>query len=471
MLIELVNKHNFDCICLQETIKSNFRQRDLDRFAGTKDMFWSWVPCSGHSGGMLMGVDKELATVTAENKGVFFQSCTMTMKEDGFSWTLMNIYGPAHDDRKLEFLEAIQNEILDSDVPIVLGGDFNLVRRVEEKSSGNVDVRLMDAFNDMINISNLRELFRSGSGYTWSNKQNPPIMCVLDRVLVSTSWEDKFNLASLVTGPRIGSDHNPLMLDTGDSLRLQQFYFRFSAHWLTQDGFKEWVQSKWPARVKADPLDHWHIVSSKLRRAIKGWGQNKDSQQKKEKYSILSRIKLLDEWSNSRPLAPIEWNERYELDKELQKILEDEEIQWQKRSGEKWILDGDSNTSYFHKCANGRRRKMQIKMLEIDGEEIVEDTILKTHITECYKQLFGSEDVADMHLDAHLWPRELRVQQADNEFLTRPFSLEEIDVTIKEMKNNTAPGPDGFTVEFFKAFWPLIRGDIKQMLDNLHAAI
>jgi exonuclease III len=173
MLIELVNKHNFDCICLQETIKSNFRQRDLDRFAGTKDMFWSWVPCSGHSGGMLMGVDKELATVTAENKGVFFQSCTMTMKEDGFSWTLMNIYGPAHDDRKLEFLEEIQNEILDLDLPIVLGGDFNLVRKVEEKSSGNVDVHLMDAFNDMINNSNLRESFRSGSRYTWSNKRNP----------------------------------------------------------------------------------------------------------------------------------------------------------------------------------------------------------------------------------------------------------------------------------------------------------
>jgi exonuclease III len=32
LLIELVNKHGFDCICLQETIKSSFRQRELDRF-------------------------------------------------------------------------------------------------------------------------------------------------------------------------------------------------------------------------------------------------------------------------------------------------------------------------------------------------------------------------------------------------------------------------------------------------------
>ena len=84
------------------------------------------------------------------------------------------------------------------------------------------------------------------------------------------------------------------------------------------------MQSKWPIRFKFDPLDHWHIISSKLRRAIKGWGQNNDSQQKKAKHDILRRIQLLDEWSNSRPLAQIEWNEKYELDRELQNMLADE---------------------------------------------------------------------------------------------------------------------------------------------------
>jgi hypothetical protein len=63
--------------------------------------------------------------------------------------------------------------------------------------------------------------------------------------------------------------------------------------------------------------------------------------------------------------------------------------------------------------------------------------------------------VADIHLDLGLWPTNQRIQQRDNEFLTRPFTLEELDVTIKEMKNNTAPGPDGFSVEFFKSFFTL----------------
>jgi hypothetical protein len=225
-----------------------------------------------------MGIDKGLASVSDEDRGEFFQSCILIMKSDGFQWMLVNIYGPAHDDKKLEFLEEIQNKVLSSELPILIGGDFNLVRKVEDKSSGNVDIHLMEAFNDMINTTSLRESHRTGSRYTWTNKQNPPIMCVLDRVLVSNAWEDKFDLTTVVTAPRLGSDHNPLLLDTGDGLVLKQHYFRFSAHWLNQPGFREWVQGKWPIRYKFDPLDHCHVTSSKLRRAIKGWGQNQDSQ-------------------------------------------------------------------------------------------------------------------------------------------------------------------------------------------------
>lgn len=92
---------------------------------------------------------------------------------------------------------------------------------------------------------------------------------------------------------------------------------------------------------------------------------------------------------------------------------------------------------------------MKISMLEVDGQETVDPQCLKEHITNYYKQLFRSEEVAGIHLDMGLWPANQRIQQRDNEFLTRPFTLEELDVTIKEMKNNIAPGPDGFSVEFF----------------------
>ncbi|KAG8052989.1 hypothetical protein GUJ93_ZPchr0001g29667 [Zizania palustris] len=36
------------------------------------------------------------------------------------------------------------------------------------------------------------------------------------------------------------------------------------------------------------------------------------------------------------------------------------------------------------------------------------------------------------------------------------------------MKSNTAPGPDGFYVNFFRTFWGYFRLQFKEMLDDLH---
>jgi hypothetical protein len=106
----------------------------------------------------------------------------------------------------------------------------------------------------------------------------------------TTGSEDKFDLNSVFTALRVGSDHNPLIVDTGGLMANKQFYFRFNNQWVHQEGFCEWVKHKWPARYKYEPVDHWHIVSSKLRRAIKGWGHNNDSCQRKLKQELLREI-------------------------------------------------------------------------------------------------------------------------------------------------------------------------------------
>jgi hypothetical protein len=62
----------------------------------------------------------------------------------------------------------------------------------------------------------------------------------------------------------------------------------------------------------------------------------------------------------------VEWNERYELEKMLQQILIDEEIQWQRRGGEKWILAGDSNSSFFTQMCQWQKKKNENNL---DGSE------------------------------------------------------------------------------------------------------
>lgn len=318
--------------------------------------------------------------------------------EDGFEWELINVYGPVQDDKKREFLQELFCKIHSVTLPCVVGGDFNMVRRVGDKSTGQVNIRWMEAFNEFIMDTSLLELQRSGERYTWSNNQVTPIFSILDRVFVNNAWEDKYPLVTAQVCTRIGSDHNPIIVDTGGRPSKMPTYFRFDPTWLTQEGFRNWVTDRWPVRLKAGSRDHWHVISGILHRAMKGWGANFGSNLRKHKQQLLLEIDAIDREANFTDLPPTTWEHRYKLERELIEIYTAEEIYWQKRGGQKWILQGDSNTAFFHKCANGRKRKTLIKSLEEEGRVISDPVELRQHIDAYYKKLFGREQMEGIHL-------------------------------------------------------------------------
>jgi endonuclease/exonuclease/phosphatase family metal-dependent hydrolase len=102
----------------------------------------------------------------------------------------------------------------------LLGRDFNLIREQDDKNCDNYNHNLMDIFNEFIGSYQLRELKRSSLRYTWTNKQNIPIMVNLDRVMFSLGWEERFPSSVSWGLTRIGSDHVPIVVDNGESLNL-----------------------------------------------------------------------------------------------------------------------------------------------------------------------------------------------------------------------------------------------------------
>ena len=46
------------------------------------------------------------------------------------------------------------------------------------------------------------------------------------------------------------------------------------------------------------------------------------------------------------------------------------------------------------------------------------------------------------------------ISEEEKILLDRPISKEEIDIALKQLKNNKSPGIDGYSAEFFKTFWP-----------------
>lgn len=52
------------------------------------------------------------------------------------------------------------------------------------------------------------------------------------------------------------------------------------------------------------------------------------------------------------------------------------------------------------------------------------------------------------------------IPQNINTFLLSTFTADEVYVALKSMGPTKAPGPDGFSVLFFKKFWRIVSKDI-----------
>jgi hypothetical protein len=145
-----------------------------------------------------------------------------------------------------------------------------------------------------------------------------------------------------------------------------------------------------------------------------------------------------------------------------------EDMYWQQRSKENWILKGDVNTNIFNTCANGRRRKARICSLESDQGVITEQKDIEKHVVDFYKNLFGSNMDRGTHLVQDFWDIKEKLEPGDREFLMTPLSKPEVSKAILGMRSNSATGPNGFTITFFNHMWERIKDEIMKMVHDFN---
>jgi hypothetical protein len=256
----------------------------------------------------------------------------------------------------------------------------------------------------------------------------------------------------LTTLTRVRSDHCPLLLDDGSIMVQPKRGFRFEPTWISQEGFKRSLIEKWPERRGKTIRDFWKIMK-KLRQLSRGMGPNLDGEIKRKATKVLQDIKWVDERAEAMELDEDGWRLMYELERELENIYTYKESIWQKRCDERWILQEDANTGFFHCIANGRKKKCTIHSLEIEKGEISDLNCLREHIKGYCKMLFGREERWTIRLEGDFWGSEGSLSKDDGAALVEPFSKQEIKAALSDMNSNFALGPDGLPAEFYKCFW------------------
>ena len=63
------------------------------------------------------------------------------------------------------------------------------------------------------------------------------------------------------------------------------------------------------------------------------------------------------------------------------------------------------------------------------------------------------------------------VSEKQNDALLWPITQEEVNDTMQQTPVGKAPGPDGFTVDFFHYYWHFIKADVWKIMEESRKAL
>jgi hypothetical protein len=277
---------------------------------------WHWTTLRGRSGGILLGVNLDWLDVGGIEDGDFFVKFRVRDRRSDFKWVLVAVYGAAQPEFKESFLTELVQACSSENLPLCIGGDFNIIRNSSEKNNDRIEERLIDSLD-------LREIEMSGRKFTWANSRRVPTFERLDRVLVSTEWEQNFPLATVEALNREISDHTPLLLSLGDRGKpKKQPPFKFELGWLIKDGFFEVVAEVWKKEIRGtSPLQRWQNKIRRLRQYLRGWAQNMNGAYKKEKQELMRKAEELDKLAESQLLSQRDWDLKQSIHERLNQLL------------------------------------------------------------------------------------------------------------------------------------------------------
>ena len=393
----------------------------------------------------------------------------LKVKTENFEFYLVNVYAPNQTTEKIEFfrqLEDILTEYVEGN-EVILTGDFNctLNDKLDIVSGRPHNKTEKSEFVELVGSLGVKDVWRclhpEEKDFTWS-KFNPFIARRLDFCFSTDSIFTDFVSCEHVTVT--GTDHKGVLFEID-----QTDFIKGPGYWkCNNDNLKDInyvskindiIESN-IANQDLTPTEQWEMCKLEIREFSIQFGKSKARQRVNNKLRLLSELKEAEKRLVLEPENLVIQREVLEIKQKLE-VIDMQHTKWaQIRARVKWIEEGEENTKYFCSLEKNRSKKDTITRLENEqGELITDQAGLLQEQVNFYKQLYNhhtDNTGTDIRDDVNNFVEGLEFPKlTDNESLACEglISYEEATEAIKSMKNGSAPGCDGLTIEFIKFFW------------------
>lgn len=143
---------------------------------------------------------------------------------------------------------------------------------------------------------------------------------------------------------------------------------------------------------------------------------------------------------------------------QLEERRKQEEILWKQNSRVQWLREGERNTKFFHKAMVRHRQRNRIFSIKnMEGQRITQHEEMEQELLSHFKGILTEPQRNRTEAIGRISKEIPKLVTRDqNLALMRAETLEEVEETMKGLKRNKAPGPDGYTAEFYQACWKFI---------------
>lgn len=465
-----LEKVGIDIAALSETKRKGQGIEQVDQYIH----FYSGVPKDQRAKrGISIFIRKKFKQSITDWMTINERILKVNLNHFGYRFTVIGTYGPNEDEditEKDQYMELLSQTIreIGNNREIILIGDLNarVGRRYNHHIIGSHGE---DTENDngrrLINLCEQYELkvmngyfaHKDIHKYTW-RQESRKLKSIIDHIIVKQKTELKIFDVRACRGPECGSDHHLVRANIGIPYKTQPEHKRattenskadnkkYNLERLHDDSTKRLYQQRLDQKLQEEIITqtpqimYEHIKSAIHDAALEALGE----EDKKTKRTNFWWSKELEELKEQKQKQYLKWLQTGDVSDQItykqdrarfkKKILEQKNMQWEKRCHDLETYIGGRRTTESWKFINSLKKQtntsLRLNMITKEDWRKYFTQMLNEHREE-YK--LESEDVR-YNLEGD------RVQ----------ISMEELKAAIRKLKNKRAAGPGGIPSELIK---------------------
>ncbi|XP_074291245.1 uncharacterized protein LOC141618020 [Silene latifolia] len=241
---------------------------------------------------------------------------------------------------------------------------------------------------------------------------------------------------------------------------IRKSHFRYFNMWGQAFDFSEIVKSEWENTIKGCKMFQVTSKLKCLKKPLKMLNRAKFSDIRKA--ADLARL-LLDNIQTKLHQNPLDLS-LMEAEKSAAQnyaTLHKAQMSFLRQKAKvEWLKEGDENTGFFHRYIKARHMHNKVlRITDLHGNNHTDPVLIENSFLEYYQELLGSSKITTpVHVPTVR--KGNLVTDAHVTILLKPVTDDEIKNCVFSIPSTKAPGPDGYSSQFFKDAWPIIGADI-----------